>query len=79
MTEAERERAAIMEYDGHLDRQTAEWLARRPRSWWEGKTREELSTAAVTRQAAMSTHPLAQRVSGNFIVGSGRAIRGGGG
>jgi hypothetical protein len=63
------ERAAIMEFDGNLPRSTAEYLARRPASWWEGKTREELSTEAVNRQAEMSRKPEARKVSGGWIVG----------
>jgi hypothetical protein len=69
MTEDQIERAAIMEYDGRLPRATADYLARRPASWWEGKTREELSTAAVARMAEMSRKPEARKVSGSFVVG----------
>ena len=63
------ERAAIMQFDGRLPRETAEYLARRPASWWEGKTREELSTEAVTRMAEMSRKPEARKVSGGWVVG----------
>jgi hypothetical protein len=61
--EAIEERSCIMEHDANLPRATADYLARRPASWWEGKTREELSTAAVARMAE------ARKVSGGWVVG----------